>query len=140
MSKIFERNFWRVVREVLRGHGRLVRVENRTDSGTPDVYWRTPETGAWLELKVATATGNGARSFGLTREQIIWLDDEIQAGGPAFVALRAGRETYLIRGDRAALLEGVLARAELDELADVMGLDGPAWRRAAAAFAEEMRS
>ncbi len=116
MTKILERNLWRSLRTTLRGYGRLVRIENVAGVGTPDVYWRLPGTGAWLELKVEAA----GQSFSIGRAQIAWLADEVAAGGPAFVVLRVGRATYLIRGDRAELLEGVLTDAELAELADVV--------------------
>ncbi len=119
MTKILEKSFWRTTRVALKPRGRLVRVENRAGTGTPDVYWRLPTTGAWIELKVAIPTAEGGRDFGITREQLLWLADEVAAGGPAFVLLRVKRVTYLVRGDRAALLEGTLTHAELTELADV---------------------
>lgn len=76
-----ESNAWAAVRRALAPYGRLVRVENRVEAGTPDVAYCLLGVSGWLELK------SGA---GLEAEQLLWAEEWSRAGG-LWHLLRRGR-------------------------------------------------
>jgi len=118
MSRLPESNFWQTIKGALERHLRLIRIENATHAGTPDVYWRRGQRAGWLELKAVRswparpATPLHIRHF--TGEQLSWLEAEVRAGGNAHLLLKVAetvllldvvvaRELYLRRLTRADL-------------------------------------
>jgi hypothetical protein len=102
-----EGNLWNRVRENLKPFGRLVRVENHIEAGTPDVCYclrRLPTlakgTTGWLELKHVPqwpARPQTPLSVDkLTREQCDWHTWWSLAGGTSFTLLQVHRTLLLL--------------------------------------------
>jgi hypothetical protein len=102
---VSEADLWARVRAALAPHGRLVRVENRCDLGTPDVHYclrrrpGDPATEGWLELKHVERWPPLARSLrvpSLTLDQVTWHEAHAAAGGRAWTLVQVGREGLLL--------------------------------------------
>jgi hypothetical protein len=102
---VSERALWDAVRGAFSPFGRLVRVENPADPGTPDVCYvlrgrpvDPPVTG-WIELKHENRWPSGRHTplfvGSLTREQVNWH---------TFWALKGGRVATILQVDRSYLL------------------------------------
>ena len=119
-----ESALWDMVRGTWTPHMRLVRIENRLELGTPDVYYNAIGRNGWLELKHVPAWP--ARKTTkvvidhLTLEQITWAEAELKAGGRMWYLLQAER-TYLLLTPAVAreIYEGSLTSAEIIERATV---------------------
>lgn len=74
---------WKVMRPLVAPYGRFKRIEsNSTELGIPDLsYTLLSPRGrqGWLELKLFDAIGRCPLHF--TRNQIMWGEDEVEAGG-----------------------------------------------------------
>jgi len=74
---------WKVMRPLVAPYGRFKRIESHsTDSGIPDLsYTLLNPRGrqGWLELKLFDAIDRCPHHF--TRDQIMWGEAEIEAGG-----------------------------------------------------------
>lgn len=95
-----EANLWSYVRRNLGPYGRLKRIENRLDKGTPDVAYTFKRASGWIELKhvpLAPARASTALKIPhLTLEQVQWLNDEHNAGGRAWCLLQVERRYFLL--------------------------------------------
>lgn len=81
------------------------RVENATvDRGTPDVNFIAYKHRGWLELKREPVLQPGV-SVDLRKEQVAWHLGFAQAGGEAWIALSAGGQYFLWRGEHARRLK-----------------------------------
>jgi hypothetical protein len=74
---------WKVMRPIVSPYGRFKRIESHTtDLGIPDVsYTLLNPRGyqGWLELKLFETIGRCPPH--LTRDQILWGESEVEAGG-----------------------------------------------------------
>ncbi len=97
---------WTRTREHLSPFGKLVRVENPADPGTPDVcyllrrYPRVPPVCGWLELKLVPAWP-ARRSTPLvidhlTREQVNWATSWALTGGRVFALVQVEHHVLLL--------------------------------------------
>lgn len=95
-----EANLWSYVRRNLGPYGRLKRIENRIDKGTPDVAYTIKGVSGWIELKhVPLAPARATTTIKiphLTMEQVLWLNDERDAGGRAWCLLQVERKYFLL--------------------------------------------
>lgn len=101
-----EANFWARARDHLSPFGKLVRVENPADPGTPDVcylmrrYPTVPPVTGWLENKHVPdwpkRTATALIIDKLTREQVNWATAWACAGGRVFALLQVGRSVLLL--------------------------------------------
>lgn len=95
-----ERALWGAVKGHMAPYMRLVRVENKVEKGTPDVYWRARGQSGWLELKHEAAWPMPLAPMkckSLKLEQVLWLEAEEQAGGKAFVLFQVAKSYLLLR-------------------------------------------
>lgn len=104
-----EASFWKYLRGVLPAEGHYSRTEcGDTAPGFPDVHYtlrgglfEKPISGT-IELKDAKnlrAKHPFSGKSGLRRKQIIWIRDELAAGGKVILALQRGRWVYLLRAE-----------------------------------------
>lgn len=94
-----ESNFWSTVHANLSPYGALKRIENSADKGTGDVAYclTRPKPGSlaasgWLELKVAEWPAKPLtpiRPRHLTKDQVLFAEEWSDAGGRAWLILRA---------------------------------------------------
>lgn len=127
-----ESNFWQTVQSNLSPFGLLKRIENSADLGTQDVLYclKRPKPGSFaatglLELKVADWPAKRLtplRPRHLTKEQVLAAEDWAEAGGRAFLLLRAPPWYLLfdppgIRG----LYEGAVPAADGPAIAKAAG-------------------
>ncbi len=93
---------WLSARTKLAPFGRLCRIENRVDKGTPDVFYtlRRPRTtisvSGWWESKHCPKWPAGADTPlvlpKLLLEQVTWIEDEHKAGGRVGMLLQVGKD------------------------------------------------
>lgn len=118
------------VRPALAPFGRLVRVENAADLGTPDVAYclRTapgaPAAAGWIELKhlpaAPTRAATPLRIPHLTVDQVRWGEEWTAAGGRCWFLLRAGTEHFLTQPPwPRAIYRGEVTAAALADVAAV---------------------
>jgi len=118
-----EAALWDTARGHLAPYGRLKRIENRTDNGTPDVYYSFPGARrGWIELKHLDQwpawPDTPLRIEHLTLEQVLWLEDETRMGGRAFLLLQVDRTYCLLNSWHARLIyEGKMDQAKLRKMA-----------------------
>lgn len=87
------------------------RVENAVGSGTPDVEVCFRSVSFWIELKIAEPyKTKDAFKVKFRPLQVPWLTRRTNRGGRAFVLIREGRDTYLIPGEHAHLVDGPVDR------------------------------
>lgn len=134
-----ERNTWRLVRDRLAPFGRLTRIENRCDRGTPDTVY-TLRYGAaaaartgWIEFKTLdhwpARPETAVRIEHLTLEQVTFLEEETRAGGRAWLLVQVEDE-YLLLGSVAAraIYDGKMTRDKMMVAARVHGVGFPVRR------------
>jgi len=125
-----ERALWNVVRDRLSPFGRLERVENRLNLGTPDVSYalRRPAesrgVSGWVELKENDPPVRATTPFSiesLKLEQVRWQEDWAEIGRVATI-LQVRRD-YLVLAPSVvrAVYERLLTTAQLYEAAAVVG-------------------
>jgi hypothetical protein len=111
-----EKGLWGRVRRAIR-HLDPVRVENRVEAGTPDVWY---SEGA-LELKwmrIAPKRGGIVKlDHDYTLEQRVWAIRRDKAGGKVYVLLKIGSEYLLFKGIVAAECLGYSTLEQLREKA-----------------------
>ena len=121
-----ERATWRLVRDRLAPFGRRTRIENRCDKGTPDTVYTLRGTSGWIEFKKLDGwparPETPVRIEHLTLEQVTFLEDEVRAGGRAWLLVQV-EEEYLLLGPAAAraIYEGVMTREKMVLAARVWG-------------------
>jgi hypothetical protein len=110
---VSEGTLWARLRRELGPHGRLVRVENRCDRGTPDVHYALrrvpggPVGTGWLELKHEERWPPRAATLclrTLTLEQVTWHEEETRAGGATWLFAQIGRDGLLLQGALSRLV------------------------------------
>lgn len=128
-----ESAFWRkVVRPALLPFGVLHRIENVTETGTPDVVYslrRTridgPGRSGWIELKYVPAwparQGSLFRFRKFTIDQADWLVEWRKVGGRACVLTRVGNDCFLMDGLLARELQSGMTRQEIQRRCAVYG-------------------
>lgn len=127
-----ESDYWITVRKSLAPFGRLIRIENTIDEGTPDVAYclknlaRNVAESGWIELKKIDGFPALPRTPlvvpKLRLVQVQFAEDWEKAGGRSFMLLRAPPWHLLFS---AAGIRGVFER-------DVSAADAPAVAKAAA--------
>ncbi len=95
-----ESQLWTFLNPRMAPYGRIVRVENASAcAGTPDIYYNLKGHTGWIEGKhlddLPTTNKTPIIIPTLTIEQVNWLKDEEDAGGQAFLLLRASRQLML---------------------------------------------
>ena len=90
--------------EKLRDHlppGHFSRVENPTDPGTPDVSFCTLLTPGglegWIELKYCEKLPM-TDEHGVRKDQMIWIERRLRAGGLVIIAVGIPRMTFFTHG------------------------------------------
>ena len=71
--------------------GKITRIENRAQTGTPDLNYlvRKNSHAGWIELKIGKVTSKGNLTFSrFTQSQVVWLADYARHGGNAFLLTR----------------------------------------------------
>lgn len=114
-----ENNLWGWLYKYFRTMDQLdwQRVENGVGGGTPDVEVCFRGIGFWIELKVAEARKRGNTCNVSYRPlQLPWLKRRTKKGGRAFVLIQYRDKRYLVPGNKAALTEGTVQVALLEEL------------------------
>lgn len=133
-----EGDLWRLMRSRLAPFGRLTRIENRCDKGTPDVAYtlcygkvgEAPTRSGWIENKFLprwpARESTPVRIDKLTLDQVTWLEDEARANGRAWCMLQV-EDDYFLLDPRAVrrLYSGELTKAALFEVATVAGVGFP---------------
>ena len=118
-----ESSLWSTARRHFAPYGRLKRIENRADNGTPDVYYSFPGgRRGWIELKHLdrwpARPGTPIRIDHLTLDQVLWLEEEARMGGRAFLLLQVDRTYILLQAWHARLIyEGEMTQDKLRKMA-----------------------
>ena len=121
------------VRPALAPFGVLTRIENAVDLGTPDVAYclrlkpLVPAVAGWIELKVLEnlpARGSTpVRIDHLTWEQVRWGEMWVEAGGLAWMLLRAGDRHILMKPPwPRRIFKGEVTAPDLVNGADAFGI------------------
>lgn len=105
---------WRCIRPKLKGLD-PVRIENRCESGTPDVNY----VEGWIELKIGCAPKRGG-IFTIEHyspEQRVWAIRRALAGGRVWMFVKVSNEWILLKGEIAAKYLNYTTLEELKEKA-----------------------
>ena len=95
-----ERNFWLLLKGAL--GMQIHRIENKMASGTPDIHFIHKGISGWIELKYISDWSKKAIFCGLSRNQVLWLQDYALHGGNCWILIRVGREsTAVVHGSKA---------------------------------------
>ena len=97
-----EASFWDYLRSLLPREGHYSRIESKTSAGFPDVHYTLDGVSGTLELKDAkrpTAKYPFSGKSGLRKSQLLWIREEIEAGGTVILALQCGKEVFLLKAD-----------------------------------------
>lgn len=106
---------WKSVKPDLEPFGRFVRIENRADLGTPDVFYTLrrlrdshDRQSGWLELKFLERAPRNPETVvklkKLTLEQVTWIEEEHMAGGCVNLLLFAGKSRFLFDAEATRML------------------------------------
>src|SRR5579863_9635998 len=79
---------WAVARRYLAPYGFLARIESRIELGVPDVHYVLRGIVGWWESKLFEIEGRAPSH--LTREQVMWGETYVAAGGRWHLLGRAG--------------------------------------------------
>ena len=88
---MLETGLWQLVKRNLPGH--VIRVENTSGSGTPDVNACYAGKETWLELKMAKGNWVHFRT-----SQVAWFSKRVPRLGRCSVLIRKKDDLYLVRG------------------------------------------
>ena len=90
-----EAGLWRLVRENLRKHMLLTRIESVASPGVPDVFWAAHDGGkcGWIELKVVRG-----RKMSFGQEQVAWIKRHSDLGLNVHVLARKDDTLFLWKG------------------------------------------
>lgn len=117
-----EGSLWDNMRSRFSPYGLLRRCEHAQEKGWPDVYWVLLRVPGWTELKYLPDYPAMADSpvwhEHLTLEQVNWIEDEVEAGGRAYLLLQVRHDYYLFDavGTRA-IYERRVTRGDLPRVA-----------------------
>lgn len=101
-----ENDLWASLKQNLEPYGRLKRIENSCDKGTPDIsyllrrYAKVDPIAGWLEMKWAPGwpyDGSPLRVKSLTKDQVLWQEDWAAGGGRVFTLIRVHRDHLLVK-------------------------------------------
>lgn len=98
---------WETAKRVWSPYGRLVRIENLLEKGTPDSYYNFNGATGWMEFKQIDAWPKGPETnvqSGLTLEQVMWLEAEKRSNGKAWVLAKVEVEYFLFAPAGARLI------------------------------------
>ena len=103
-SLMSEARLWSYLRDGVGGLWEAERIENRLNSGVPDVAYSTDHHG-WIELKylpkAPKRSDTALKIDHYTAEQKNWLTKHGKRGGHCFLFLQVGG-TYMLFGSEAA--------------------------------------
>lgn len=97
--------FWQYIRKALpKNNLHIMRVENLTNKGTPDINFCYKGVEGWIELKSkltlpVKATTRVFGNKGLSSEQKVWLKNRFDCGGNVFVLCKAAKGIFLFVAD-----------------------------------------
>lgn len=108
-----ESSLWSYIKRGTGSTGHWVRIENRVESGTPDVNGCFTHDGkgvdAWIELKTRDSwpkrLTTPIKLPHFTDEQKKWLLARRRSGGRSFLFVRVGREYFLFSAVAAYTIE-----------------------------------
>jgi hypothetical protein len=93
-----EAALWGYLRDrILPKEGHYSRIESETSPGFPDVTYTLRGVSGTLELKFARHTLPFGDE-GLRRDQIIWISDEVAAGGYVWIVAEFRDKIYFVSG------------------------------------------
>ena len=101
-QSMLETGLWQLVKRNLPGH--VIRVENTSGSGTPDVNACYAGKETWLELKMAKGNWVHFRT-----SQVAWFTKRVPRQGRCGVLIRKNDDLYLVRG--AELTNAIMSHA-----------------------------
>lgn len=116
-----EASMWRYLQKKLPPRAHVVRVENRTGPGTPDVYVCHHGKSVWLELK--TLNGWPVRPQTIVRvdhytaHQKLWGEAHWKAGGDSYVLLKVCQDWLLFTARLAGMYLGQAPKFRLADIA-----------------------
>lgn len=117
-----ESRLWKTTRDNLKPFGRLKRIENLLEEGTPDVSYTLrrkpvlPASSGWCELKFLPYYPKRPQTLvridHLTLDQVNWLNAEADAGGRAWLLLHAAPYYLMLTPAQARRVYKVQYRAD----------------------------
>lgn len=91
-----ESKMWATLRDNIGTHWEAERIENRLNTGTPDVAYSMRKVHGWIELKFMPDSprriDKPLKIEHFTPDQRNWLHKHGTRGGHCFILLRVGRE------------------------------------------------
>lgn len=98
-----EASFWDYLKKVLPPYGHYSRIEADTAQGFPDVHYTINGQSGTIELKAARNPRKdkpfSGEDEGLRRSQLIWMDEEDEAGGVIWILAEVGDIVFLVNGN-----------------------------------------
>lgn len=99
---------WDNARGKLAPFGRLVRIENRCDLGTPDFFYTLLRRSGWCELKHRPEWPVGKDQPlvlpKLTLDQMTWIEHEHKAGGRVSMLVQVDRDYIFADASMARMI------------------------------------
>lgn len=95
-----------------------VRVENKVEAGTPDVWYTEGAIELKWQRKIPKRGGILRLDHDMTTEQRVWAIRRHHAGGKVFLLLKASNVWILLKGIVAAEYLGKVSLEELKEKAE----------------------
>lgn len=111
----------KVYADELKKHGRVTRIENIVESGTPDFNVCVGGLEAWIEFKAPSAPSKttskvfGRASHKVTPEQANFIEKQTLCGGIAIIVIKCGKWMFTVPGQYVRNVND----ATIDWLADV---------------------
>lgn len=101
-----EARLWQRLRDGVRPHCFVQRIENSVSAGVPDVWLCSRENGqgAWVELKyrpslpVRENTAIFKGGYGIRPEQVAWIYGRATAGARIYILGQCGDSLWLLHG------------------------------------------
>lgn len=130
---------WSTLRDNIGTHWEAERIENRLNTGTPDVAYSMRGVHGWIELKfIPEAPKRSDKPLKIdhfTPDQRNWLEKHGKRGGRCFVLLQVGDEWLMF--DHTAVREvGFVPMARLRQLDILQHKSGDRWERIESALTE----
>ena len=111
-----ENNFWRYIKNHMKGIGIFTRIENSFFKGIPDVNFLIDGIEGWIELKYRekfpVRTNTPIRLQHFTKEQKLWHKNRVENGGRTFLFVKVDKTYYLFKGKNIQLV-GDMNRKEM---------------------------
>lgn len=118
-----ESSMWKALRSIMPPTAHVVRVENRTGPGTPDVYVCHRGVSVWLELKTLHDWPVRAKTIvrvpHYTEHQKLWGQEHYRACGRSYVLLKVKKDWLLITSMMAQMYLGKVPKHQLFDIAEV---------------------